>query len=70
MEIEHYSPQTVRSYTSALKLFIKYSEKLNANKIADEKIYTKLHFCSKSNIILFREAGNRRYPLYTRSSGA
>ncbi len=47
LEIENYSAQTVKGYTSALKLFLEYIENLNVKKISNKDINDYLHFCAK-----------------------
>ncbi len=46
LEIENYSPQTVKSYVSALKLFLDYVESLKVDSIGDDEISAYLHLCA------------------------
>ena len=43
--IENYSKQTIKSYLSALKLFIEYIEKLKINEISEREIQDYLYYC-------------------------
>lgn len=45
LSIENYSEQTIKSYLSALKLFLNYIEKLNVNKITEKEIRNYLFYC-------------------------
>jgi len=43
--IENYSEQTIKTYLSALKLFLDYIEKLRINKITEKDIQSYLYLC-------------------------
>jgi len=43
--IENYSEQTIRNYTSALKLFLKYIKNLKAKKVTNKEIQNYLYYC-------------------------
>lgn len=45
LSIENYSEQTIKSYLSALKLFLNYIEKLSVNKITEKDIRNYLFYC-------------------------
>lgn len=45
LEIENYSPQTIKSYLSALHLFLDFIVKRKVKEITDEEITAYLHFC-------------------------
>lgn len=45
LEIENYSYQTIKSYVSALYLFLNYVAKLNVSEITDKEITDYLHYC-------------------------
>jgi site-specific recombinase XerD len=45
LQIENYSEQTIRNYLSALKLFLEYISKLNAEKVSDDDIKNYLFYC-------------------------
>ena len=45
--IENYSPQTIRNYLSALKLFLEWIEKLDVKKVTDEEIQNYLFYCQQ-----------------------
>ncbi len=45
LEIENYSPQTIKSYSSALKRFLTYLQTLPASKITGQDIQNYLFFC-------------------------
>ncbi|VAW45666.1 Tyrosine recombinase XerD [hydrothermal vent metagenome] len=45
--IENYSEATVKNYASALKLFLQYVSKLQANKISDDDIQNYLYYCTQ-----------------------
>lgn len=45
LEIENYSPQTIKSYLSALHLFLDFIIKRKVTEITDEDITAYLHFC-------------------------
>ncbi len=47
LEIENYSQQTIKSYTSALKLFLQYVQSRKVDKISDQLIQEYLHYCVK-----------------------
>ncbi len=46
--IEHYSKQTIRSYTSSLKLFLEYVQKLKTDKIGEKEIQNYLYHCTEN----------------------
>jgi site-specific recombinase XerD len=46
LEIENYAQQTVKSYSSALNLFLEYMENLKADKVGDKEIQDYLHYCA------------------------
>ena len=43
--IENYSNQTIKSYSSALKLFLEYVEKLRIDKVTEKEIQDYLYYC-------------------------
>jgi len=45
LKIENYSEQTVKSYYSALKLFLEWISKSNLNRVTDEAIKNYLYYC-------------------------
>jgi len=45
--IENYSNQTIKSYSSALKLFLEFVEKLRIDKITEKEIQDYLYYCKK-----------------------
>ena len=47
LEIENYSQQTVKSYTSAVKLFLEFIQSLKLTKIDEQDIQKYLHYCAK-----------------------
>ena len=63
--IENYSSQTIKSYSSALKQFLEFVEKLRIDKITEKEIQDYLYYCEKKKeLFLFsNETGNCFYPL-------
>ena len=53
-EIENYSSQTIKCYSSALKLFLEYIEKIQVDKITVQEIRVYLFYCKKEKNISFR----------------
>lgn len=47
LSIENYSEQTIKSYASALKLFLDKLENLKVNKIGDQEIQNYMYYCAK-----------------------
>ncbi|RKY97149.1 MAG: integrase [Ignavibacteriae bacterium] len=45
--IENYANQTIKSYSSALKLFLEFVEKLQVDKITEKEIQDYLYYCKK-----------------------
>jgi site-specific recombinase XerD len=45
--VENYSGQTIKSYSSALKLFLEFVEKLKVDKITEKEIQDYLYYCKK-----------------------
>jgi len=45
LSIENYSVQTIRNYSSALKLFLGYIKNLKIKKVADKEIQNYLYYC-------------------------
>jgi len=45
LSIENYSNQTIKSYLSALKLFLEYITKLEMDKITEKEIQNYLYYC-------------------------
>ncbi|MCH7974005.1 MAG: site-specific integrase [Bacteroidetes bacterium] len=45
--VENYSSQTIKSYSSGIKLFLEFVEKLNLDKITEKEIQEYLYFCKK-----------------------
>jgi len=43
--IEDYSKQTIKSYSSALKLFIEFVEILNLDQVTEKEIQDYLYYC-------------------------
>ncbi len=43
--IEDYSKQTIKSYSSALKLFLEFVEILNLDQITEKEIQDYLYYC-------------------------
>ena len=43
--IEDYSKQTIKSYSSALKLFLEYVEILNLDQVTEKEIQDYLYYC-------------------------
>jgi site-specific recombinase XerD len=39
LQIENYSEQTIKNYLSALKLFLEYISKLNAEKVSKNDLF-------------------------------
>jgi site-specific recombinase XerD len=47
LAIENYSTQTIKSYSSALKLFLEFVETLRIDKITEKEIQDYLYYCKK-----------------------
>lgn len=47
LEIENYSVQTVKNYTSALNLFLEYVNKNKIKQVTDKEITGYLYYCKK-----------------------
>ncbi len=47
LEIENYSTQTVKNYTSAINGFLAYLESVKTDKVDDNQIKDYLHLCAK-----------------------
>lgn len=47
LEIENYSRQTIRNYSSALNLFLEYVNENKIKKVTDKEITDYLFFCKK-----------------------
>ena len=45
--IENYSKQTIKSYLSAVKLFLEFIEKLKVTQIGEDEIENYLYFCKE-----------------------
>jgi len=45
LTIENYSNQTIKSYLSALKIFLEYIKKLEIDKITEKEIQNYLYYC-------------------------
>jgi len=45
INIENYSDQTIRNYSSALKLFLEYIENLKITQVTDKEIQNYLYYC-------------------------
>ena len=45
--IENYSNQTIKSYLSAVKLFLEFIEKLKVAQIGEDEIENYLYFCKE-----------------------
>ncbi|MCH7771053.1 MAG: site-specific integrase [Bacteroidetes bacterium] len=45
IKIENYSEQTIKNYSSALKLFLEYIENLKLEQVTDEEIQNYLYYC-------------------------
>jgi integrase/recombinase XerD len=46
--LENYSGQTIKSYSSALKLFLEFVEKITIDKITEKEIQEYLYYCKKN----------------------
>ncbi len=51
--IEDYSKQTIKSYSSALKLFLEFVEILNLDQITEKEIQDYLYYCKNKKSFSF-----------------
>jgi len=74
LTIENYSNQTIKSYLSALKLFLEYITKLEMDKITEKEIQNYLYYCKDTKDYSFsamkHETSNCFYSLSLFKSSA
>jgi site-specific recombinase XerD len=63
--IEDYSKQTIKSYSSALKLFLNFVEILNLDKIIEKEIQDYLYYCKKKKNYSFSAMKLETTQIYT-----
>ncbi len=66
--IEDYSKQTIKSYSSALKLFLEFVEILNLDQITEKEIQDYLYYCKNKKNYSFSAMKLETTQIYTHVS--